>query len=298
MGKKSAKQLEEEYNELLKKYNSLLENLAEGIWCFELEEPLPIDTPEDEMIRVFLEKGFLSECNDIMAKMYGFEKKEEIIGAKLHELLIPDDPRNIEYLRAFIRSGFKLINGESYEKDKEGNLHIFLNNLVGEIENGKIARAWGTQREITELRAKEKALKENERKFRKLFENVTEGQAIVKLIEEKGKADFLVIDINATAEKILRINKESFIGKRASEFHNTELLPKKQEILWVRDKQGSLFFEAYLPRLQKHLTINLFHIFEDLFCFAFHDVTENRKIIKKNRTKVSEEKKKKKNIKK
>ena len=282
MGKKSAKQLEKEYNELLKKYNSLLENSAEGIWCFELEEPLPIDTPEDEMIRVFLEKGFLSECNDIMAKMYGFEKKEEIIGAKLHELLIPDDPRNIEYLRAFIRSGFKLINGESYEKDKEGNLHIFLNNFVGEIENGKIARAWGTQREITELRAKEKALKESERKFRKLFENVTEGQVIVKLTEEKEKADFLVIDINATAEKILRINKESLIGKRVSEFHNMKLLPKKQEILRVRDKQDSLFFEAYVPRLQKHLTINLFHIFEDLFCFAFHDVTENRKIIKKN----------------
>jgi PAS domain S-box-containing protein len=91
-----------------------------------------------------------------MAAMYGFKSAEEIFGAKLDDLLVRDDPNNIEYLRAFINSGYRMTEAESHEVDREGNSKYFLNNFVGIIEDGKLLRGWGTQRDITERRRAEK----------------------------------------------------------------------------------------------------------------------------------------------
>jgi len=39
--------------------------------------------------------------------MYGFSEAQEIVGVRLADLVIPSDPHNIEYLRTFIRSGYR-----------------------------------------------------------------------------------------------------------------------------------------------------------------------------------------------
>jgi PAS domain S-box-containing protein len=84
-----------------------------------------------------------------MAKQYGFRAADEIIGVRLSDLLVADDPKNVEFLKAFIESGYHLSEAESHEKDAQGNDRYFLNNFVGVVENGFLMRAWGTQRDIT-----------------------------------------------------------------------------------------------------------------------------------------------------
>ena len=71
-----------------------------------------------------------------MAQMYGFEKAEELTGARLGEFLVRTEPKNNDYLRAFIRSGYRLVDAESHEVDKFGETRFFSNNLVGIVENG------------------------------------------------------------------------------------------------------------------------------------------------------------------
>jgi PAS domain S-box-containing protein len=137
------------------RYRAFVVNSSEAIWRFELAEPISIDLSADEQINLCYEHGYLAECNDAMAQMYGFESAEEIVGARVADLLKRDDPQNEEYLRAFIQSGYRLAEAESSETDKEGNPKYFLNNLVGIIEDGKLLRAWGTQRDITERRQAE-----------------------------------------------------------------------------------------------------------------------------------------------
>jgi len=44
--------------------------------------------------------GYLAECNDAMARMYGYETADQIIGARIGDLLVESDPRNIDHLRA------------------------------------------------------------------------------------------------------------------------------------------------------------------------------------------------------
>jgi PAS domain-containing protein len=131
------------------RFRAFIEQSAEAIWCFESPEPMPINLSEERQIKYLMEIGSLTECNDTMARMYGFECAEQLLGAKLKDLLDPADPANIEYLRSFIRSNYRLLNAASHEIDKEGKSKYFLNNMIGIVEGEKLVRVWGTQRDIT-----------------------------------------------------------------------------------------------------------------------------------------------------
>ncbi|HET6511901.1 MAG TPA: ATP-binding protein [Candidatus Kapabacteria bacterium] len=140
------------------RYRSFLEQSSEGIWRFEFANPISLDQPMDQLIEKAYMTGYLAECNDAMAKMYGVGSVEDLIGKPLHEVLPADDPANQAMVGAFIESGFKLQDAETHEPDANGNIKIYLNNLVAQIENNAIVRVWGTQRDITAQRRAEEAL--------------------------------------------------------------------------------------------------------------------------------------------
>jgi len=141
------------------RYRAFISQSTEGIWRFELDEPIPIDLPFEQMVDSVYRLGYLAECNDAMARMYGLESAEQLVGARLGDMLIRTDPKNIAYLKAFFDSGFRLTDAESHEIDKNGNDKYFLNNFIGAIENGRLHRAWGTQRDITDRKQMEEQLR-------------------------------------------------------------------------------------------------------------------------------------------
>ena len=151
------------------RYRHFVRQSSEGIWRFELGEPIPICAPVEQQIELLYKHAYLAECNDAMAQMYGLDRAEQIIGARLGDLLVREDPLNVAYLKAFVHSGYRLADGESVERDARGGSRYFVNNLVGFIEEGKLIRAWGTQRDITDRKKAEEerdALLERERAAR------------------------------------------------------------------------------------------------------------------------------------
>jgi PAS domain S-box-containing protein len=149
------------------RYRAFIANSSEGIWRFELDEPVPTGLTADEQIELFYKHGYLAECNDAMARMYGYGRAEEIVGARLGDLLVRTDAANVEYLRSFIAAGYRLTDVESVERDREGNLKLFSNNLVAAVEGGVIVRAWGTQRDVTGRRLAENAMRVSEERLRR-----------------------------------------------------------------------------------------------------------------------------------
>ncbi|MGH3089808.1 MAG: PAS domain S-box protein [Rubrobacteraceae bacterium] len=157
------------------RYRTFIAQSTEGIWRAELEEPLDVALSEEDQLEHLYKHLVFAECNDAMARMYGFERAEELLGLRLADLIPPDIPENIEYLKRGVRSGYRITDAESHELDRWGNPKFFLNNFVGIIEGGRLVRVWGTQRDITESKRAQEALREAEEKYRGIFENSVEG---------------------------------------------------------------------------------------------------------------------------
>ena len=187
------------------RYRAFIEQSSEGIWRFELEEPIPIALPTDEKIRLAYQHGYLAECNDAMARQYGLTSASEIKGARLGDLLVESDPRNYEFLKAFMESGYRIIDAESHEHDIEGRDRYFLNNFVGYIEDGKLVRAWGSQRDVTHR-------KEIERATARLA-SIVESSDDAIISKNLGG---IITSWNKSAEKVFGYSAEEAIGRPVS----------------------------------------------------------------------------------
>lgn len=160
------KMAEDELRRREQDYRSFVAHSSEGIFREELDAPLPIDLPEDELVHRIIHESYLAECNDAMARMYGFESSKEFVGKRLTELMVADDPRNIAVTRDYVRSGFRLLDRESHEVDAQGNPKVFRNSITGIVENGKLVRTWGIQRDVTEQAKLQEEIRRNEARFR------------------------------------------------------------------------------------------------------------------------------------
>ena len=130
----------------------LREVTTEATWRFRHEQPLDITLPEDEQVEHLYLYSVLAECNDAFARMYGFRSAADVVGTRLVVFCPPSNPENLAYLRSFIRSGYRLEDAHSHEIDRYGKSKYFVNNLVGIFERGQLVGAWGTQRDVTELK--------------------------------------------------------------------------------------------------------------------------------------------------
>src|SRR4030095_8141601 len=158
----------------------------EGIWRFEFLEPIYTRLPVEDQIKNIFKYGYLAECNDVFAKLYGYDSANDIVGARIGELLIESEPKNIEYLRASILNGYKIDNIESIEKDKFDNKKVFVNNLVGIVENDYLIRLWGSQRDISEAKKAQEELSTTQFRLATLLKNLQD----VVLYEAGGGKEF------------------------------------------------------------------------------------------------------------
>ncbi len=204
------------------RYRAFIANSSEGIWRCEFDRPVPTDLPVDEQVELYYRHGYLAECNDAMARMYGFERAGEIVGARLDDLLVREDPNNVGFLRAFVVAGYRLTDAESVEVDREGRRRFFSNNLVGVIEDGRTLRAWGTQRDITVRKRVEEELKATEHRFSMFMENLP-GLAWVK--DSAGR----YVYVNEAAARAFSAPREEIRGKTDEEIFPADTAAKFRE---------------------------------------------------------------------
>jgi formate hydrogenlyase transcriptional activator len=166
-------------------YRMFISQSSEGIFREDFDAPLAIDMSEDEMAYRILHDSYMGECNDALAKMYGFASERDLTGKRFSEMVRRKDPRKIELAREYIRSGFRILDRESHEVDAHGNPRIFLNSMIGIVEGGKLVCTWGIQRDVTEKVKLEASREDAEEALR---QNVARLQAVseeLRLAKEK-----------------------------------------------------------------------------------------------------------------
>jgi PAS domain S-box-containing protein len=151
---RSLRRSESDLRSAEQRYRAFMQHSSEGIWRAEIRQPLPVTLPVEKALDGIYSGTYIAECNDAMARMYGYTHSSELVGRKLSELL-PRSPENEAYLTAFWNSGFDLKGGESQEIGRGGSLLWFSNNLLGIVENGHLTRAWGIQQDITQRKQAE-----------------------------------------------------------------------------------------------------------------------------------------------
>jgi PAS domain S-box-containing protein len=136
-----------------------------ALWRFELGAPVRTSDPPDAQVDAIFQHARLAACNDTMARMYGHDRADTVVGARLTDLM-PDVQANREYLRRFVTSGYQLANEESHEVGGNGDAKVFLNHFVGVVDDGLLVSAWGTQVDITAQREQELLLRQSDERLR------------------------------------------------------------------------------------------------------------------------------------
>lgn len=218
------------------RYRKFVEQSITGIWRYDLREPMPLCLSKEQIIDHFYKHCYLGDCNDAMAKMYGLQKKEDLIGKDCEFFLPRDEPSSIAFFEEYIDSGFTVHNSISYEKDIHGNAKVFLNNYSAHIENGLMIHNWGTQLDITQQRADEESLAY----LASIVEN--SADAIYTL-----SADKKVLTWNKACEKLSGIKAEEIKGRRVRSFFHYQMLSESYKtIRHTLQQQGSWKGEVML----------------------------------------------------
>ena len=156
------------------KYRNFVEQSMEGIWFVAFDQPIPIGLSPEHQVELIYRSGYISECNDVLAHMYGYSSGEEMRGVRLLDLQPGSEIGEINFRSALqlIQDGYRSGNRETKERTRDGKIVYFLNNAIGIIEEECLVGLWGTQLEITALKTVEEALRYSEARTRALLDAI------------------------------------------------------------------------------------------------------------------------------
>jgi PAS domain S-box-containing protein len=204
------KETEFELLESQNRYFNFISNSSEGICRIEMKEPVPIDLSEKELVKAINKNAVIAEVNAALAEMYGLQMEDMI--DKPATDFAPDYGERASLVIS--RKDHHVRDVETVDVDKDGNIIHLSESFHGEIQDGKLIRLWGVQRDITETKKAQIELQESEERFRELVDTLNSGVAIYKVINDgKSGSDYIIQEFNEFSLKHEKMKKEEVVGK-------------------------------------------------------------------------------------
>jgi PAS domain S-box-containing protein len=144
--------------------------------------------------------------------------------------------------------------------------------------DGQVAAIIGVGCDITERRQADLALRDGERRFHSLFDNMAEGVALHNMERDgSGRAvDYRIVDVNPSYCRILGVDKDAICSRRAAEAYGVPEAPYLDRYAEVVATGQPLVFETYYPHMGRHFIISAAPWGEDGFATIFSDITDRK----------------------
>ncbi len=236
--------------------------------------------------------------------------EEMISGFALHEIIIDEKGKPVDYRFLEVNSGFEKLTGlrreniigktvkevipgvESFWIERYGNVALTGEPLefVGHSadlgkyyeakafrpEAGKFAVIFN---DVTERRDTEIALKSSENRFRTLFDSMINSVSLNEIVEDENgePVDAIFLEVNPAFEQMTGLKREDIIGKR--EYDIFPFFDRR----WIKicgkvARTGvSTTMEQHNARLDRYYTLKIYSPGNGKFAVIREDITEKRK---------------------
>ena len=204
-----------------------------------------------------------------------------------------DEPKGIEGIQYYPKEAQKKLSkllqgaiekGKSYDVElpfinKQGE-NLWVRTIgIPEKKNGKVTRLYGTIQDISDLKETEKKLKEKEKQYQILFENIVDEVHYWKVIKDKNGniKTWELVAANSSALKAWNKTKEEVIGKTTNEVFNYDAEKFFRPIVKKIFKSGKPHrWETYFPATKQYLSMDSIPM-GDFFLSCGRDISNKKK---------------------
>ncbi|MEQ8654517.1 MAG: PAS domain S-box protein [Kiloniellales bacterium] len=130
----------------------------DACWCIEFAEPVDLGASEQEIVRqVFENECYWRLCNEAMAQLYrlpeGLDFNQENV-----RFVFPRNTENEAFVRQLNEAKFHLDSAPSLDQRYDGAPMFAENDVRAEIRDGYLLRMWGTVRDLSRQKERERQL--------------------------------------------------------------------------------------------------------------------------------------------
>ena len=224
--------------------------------------------------------GAILDCNPAFARMLG-RPWQKLVGLCLHDLSAPGDQgaERAALTHAQTEGRKELLTRRRFVHENGPTVWVDLA-LTFVDGNGAPATMFAAALDVTEQVYIEGALARSEKNFRQLFDTMTSGCALHRIIcDDSGKpVDYRFLSINPAFEAQTGLKAADLVGKTVK-----EALPGTEDF-WI-ETYGEVAltgepvqFEHYSNVLDRHFLVSAYCPERLLFAVIFNDITEQKRV--------------------
>jgi PAS domain S-box-containing protein len=152
------KRAEEALRESEERYRNFVSNAGEGIFRIDVDPPVAVDQPYDLLVEQIGRRAVIGEINSAAAAMYALTP-EQILGRPMADFTPSCGVQLADLLQT---ASCSIVDREEQEVSADGQAVYIVESYKGVVVGGRLLRVWGVQRDITERKRAELALREEQ----------------------------------------------------------------------------------------------------------------------------------------